>query len=377
MRAVVYKEPFRVAVEDVPKPSLQHGNDVIVRITSTCICGSDLHMYEGRTAAEPGIVFGHENLGIVEEVGNAVTSIAHGDRVVMPFNVACGFCRNCQAGYTGFCLTVNPGFAGGAYGYVAMGPYMGGQAEYLRVPYADFNCLKLPPGNEHEADYALLADIFPTGYHGCELAGVSPGETTAVYGAGPVGLMAAYSAVLRGASRVFVVDRVPERLGKARDIGAIPINFDEGNPVQQIKDQTGGEGSDKGVDAVGYQAVVARAEREDPATVLNALIETVRPTGAIGVPGLYVPSDPGALDEHAKRGLLRMAFGRLFEKGLRLGTGQANVKRYNRELRDLITDGRASPSFVVSHELSLDDAPTAYQKFDKRIEGYTKVILHP
>lgn len=377
MRAVVYKEPFRVAVEDVPKPSLQHGNDVIVRITSTCICGSDLHMYEGRTAAEPGIVFGHENLGIVEEVGNAVTSIAHGDRVVMPFNVACGFCRNCQAGYTGFCLTVNPGFAGGAYGYVAMGPYMGGQAEYLRVPYADFNCLKLPPGNEHEADYALLADIFPTGYHGCELAGVSPGETTAVYGAGPVGLMAAYSAVLRGASRVFVVDRVPERLGKARDIGAIPINFDEGNPVQQIKDQTGGEGSDKGVDAVGYQAVVARAEREDPATVLNALIETVRPTGAIGVPGLYVPSDPGALDEHAQRGLLRMAFGRLFEKGLRLGTGQANVKRYNRELRDLITDGRASPSFVVSHELSLDDAPTAYQKFDKRIEGYTKVILHP
>lgn len=175
MKAVVYKEPFRVAVENVPDPTIQHPNDVLVRITSTCICGSDLHMYEGRTAARPGIVFGHENLGIVEEVGSAVTSIKRGDRVVMPFNVACGFCKNCVAGYTGFCLTVNPGFAGGAYGYVAMGPYTGGQAEYLRVPYADFNCLPLPPGREHEADFAMLADIFPTGYHGCELADVRPG----------------------------------------------------------------------------------------------------------------------------------------------------------------------------------------------------------
>src|SRR5215472_17159592 len=233
MRAVVYRKPFEVAVEDVPEPKLEHPNDVLVRITSSCICGSDLHMYEGRTAAEAGIVFGHENLGIIVEAGAGVTSLAVGDRVVMPFNVACGFCKNCQAGFTGFCLTVNPGFAGGAYGYVAMGPYPGGQAEYLRVPFADFNCLKLPPGTEHEADYALLADIFPTGYHGCELADVRPGETVAVYGAGPVGLMAAYAALLRGASRTFVVDRVKERLDKAKGIGAIPINFDEGDPAQQ------------------------------------------------------------------------------------------------------------------------------------------------
>lgn len=374
----MYRKPFEVSVEEVPDPRIEQPNDVIVRITSSCICGSDLHMYEGRTAAEPGIVFGHENLGIIEEVGSGVTALEQGDRVVMPFNVACGFCKNCLAGFTGFCLTVNPsGFAGGAYGYVAMGPYTGGQAEYLRVPFADFNCLLLPEGTEREADYALLADIFPTGYHGCELAGVSPGETVAVYGAGPVGLMAAYSALLRGASRVFVVDRVPERLAKAQEIGTTPIDFSAGDPVEQIKDQTGGEGTDKGVDAVGYQATAQSGDREDPATVLNQLVQTVRPTGALGVPGLYVPADPGGVNDQARQGNLLVAIGKLFEKGLRVGTGQANVKRYNRQLRDMITEGRARPSFVVSHELPLDEAPAAYQKFDKRVEGYTKVILKP
>jgi glutathione-independent formaldehyde dehydrogenase len=377
MKAVVYRRPFSVAVENVVDPKLQHPNDVIVKVTSTAICGSDLHMYEGRTAALPGIVFGHENLGIVQEVGGGVVTLRAGDRVVMPFNVACGFCKNCQAGYTGFCLTVNPGFAGGAYGYVAMGPYTGGQAEYLRVPFADFNCLKLPPGREHEADFVLLADIFPTGYHGCELADVRPGETVAVYGAGPVGLMAAYSALLRGAAQVFSVDRVPERLAKAKEIGAIPVNFDAGDPVEQIKAQTDGEGTDKGVDAVGYQAVSRAGSGEQPALVLNSLIQTVRATGALGIPGLYVPSDPGGVDEQAKQGMLGIAFGKLFEKGLRLGTGQCNVKLYNRQLRDMIITGRAKPSFVVSHELPLSEAPVAYEKFDKRIDGYTKVILHP
>ncbi len=377
MKAVVYKEPFNVAVEDVADPTIQHPNDALVRVTSTAICGSDLHMYEGRTAAEPGIVFGHENMGIVEEVGNGVTSIARGERVVMPFNVACGFCANCVAGNTAFCLTVNPGFAGGAYGYVAMGPYSGGQAEYLRVPYADFNCLPLPPGTEHESDFMLLADIFPTGYHGCELAQVSPGESVAVYGGGPVGLMAAYSALLRGAARVFVVDRVPERLGKAREIGAEPINFEEANPANQIKEQLGGYGTDKGVDAVGYQALTQDGTGEEPAVVLNSLVETVRATGMLGVPGLYVPADPGAVDPSAGRGMLMLSIGKLFEKGLRMGTGQCNVKRYNRQLRDLIVAGRATPSFVVSHELPLHQAPGAYEKFDRRVEGYTKVILHP
>ncbi|GAA2429691.1 glutathione-independent formaldehyde dehydrogenase [Streptomyces macrosporus] len=376
MKAVVYKEPFKVAVEDVPDPRIEHPNDVIVKITTTAICGSDLHMYEGRTGAEPGIVFGHENMGIVEETGPGVTSIHRGDRVVLPFNVACGFCKNCLAGKTGFCLTVNEGFAGGAYGYVSMGPFIGGQAQYLRVPYADFNCLKLPPGDEHEDDFALLADIFPTGYHATELAQVSPGETVCVYGAGPVGLMAAYSALLRGASRVFSVDRQPDRLRVAHEIGAIPIDYSKGDAVEQIKEQTDGEGTDKGIDAVGYQATVPEGE-EQPAMVLNSLVESVRPTGMLGIVGLYVPADPGGPSDSAKKGELLFKIGRFFEKGLRAGTGQANVKAYNRQLRDMIIAGRANPSFVVSHRLPLAEAPEAYEHFDKRDNGWTKVLLKP
>jgi glutathione-independent formaldehyde dehydrogenase len=296
----------------------------------------------------------------------------------MPFNVACGFCKNCERGFTGFCLTVNPGFAGGAYGYVAMGPYPGGQAEYLRVPYADFNALKLPQGKEHEEDFAMLADIFPTGYHGTELAQVSPGESVVVFGAGPVGAMAAYSAMIRGAAVVYVVDRVVERLQKVKDIGAIPIDFSKSDPVEQIRQMRNGDGVDKGIDAVGYQAVQpGQKDKEAPSVVLEALIQIVNPTGMLGIPGLYVPSDPGGVDPHAKHGQILLSFGKLFEKGLRLGTGQCNVKRYNRYLRDMIIAGRAKPSFIVSNNVSLNDAPMAYDKFDKRIEGFTKVILKP
>ncbi|MFB7760365.1 glutathione-independent formaldehyde dehydrogenase [Streptomyces xiamenensis] len=376
MKAVVYQEPFSVEVKDVEDARIQAPNDAIVRVTTAAICGSDLHMYEGRTGAEPGIVFGHENMGIVEEVGSGVTTVKKGDRVVMPFNVACGFCKNCLAGRTGFCLTVNKGFAGGAYGYVSMGPYMGGQAEYLRVPYADFNCLQLPMGEEHEDDFALLADIFPTGYHAAEMAQVSPGESVCVFGAGPVGLMAAYSSILRGAAQVFVVDRQPDRLRLAERIGAVPIDFGQGDPVEQIKDRTGGEGTDKGIDAVGYQATVREGD-EQPAVVLNTLIECVRPTGMLGVVGLYVPADPGGPSESAKHGELLFKMGRFFEKGLRMGTGQANVKAYNRQLRDMIVAGRATPSFLVSHRLPLSEAPDAYQHFDQRDDGWTKVLLKP
>lgn len=376
MKAVVYKGPRQVAVEEVEDPRIQDPTDVVVRITSTAICGSDLHMYEGRTGAEPGLVFGHENMGIVEQVGDGVAAVKEGDRVVLPFNVACGFCKNCLAGNTGFCLTVNPGFAGGAYGYVNMGPYMGGQAEYLRVPFADFNCLKLPPGDEHENDFAMLADIFPTGYHGTEMAEVRPGDTVTVMGAGPVGLMAAYSAMIRGAARVFSVDKVNDRLRLAEKIGAVPIDYTHADPVEQIKDQTGGEGTDKGVDAVGYQATVPEGE-EQPAIVLNTLVEAVRPTGRIGVVGLYVTRDPGAPTEEASKGMLLFNMGRFFEKGLRMGTGQANVKQYNRHLRDLIINGRAQPGFVVSKELPLDQAAEAYQHFDARDQGYSKVVLKP
>ncbi|KJA20427.1 hypothetical protein HYPSUDRAFT_88698 [Hypholoma sublateritium FD-334 SS-4] len=372
MRAVVYDKPFTVTVREVEKPKILHPDDIIVKVTTTCICGSDLHMYEGRTAAQSGIVFGHENMGIVDEVGTGVTLLKKGDRVVMPFNVACGRCLNCEEGKSAFCTHVNPGF-----GYVAMGPYPGGQAEYVRVPFADFNALILPHGTEHEADFAMLADIFPTGWHGVQLSGFKPGESVAVFGAGPVGLMAAYSAVLRGASDVYVVDRVPERLAKAKDIGCVPIDFSKADAVQQILDLRGGKEVDRGVDAVGYQATTGDGKTEQPNAVLEALIRVVRPTGGLGIPGLYVPSDPGAPDSAAAKGYISFPFGKLFEKGLSLGTGQCNVKSYNRYLRDLIIAGRAKPSFVVSHNLSLDEASSAYDKFDRRVEGYTKVLLHP
>ncbi|XRM49273.1 hypothetical protein ABZX51_012147 [Aspergillus tubingensis] len=333
-------------------------------------------MYEGRTAAEPGITFGHENLGLVEELGEGVTLLKKGDRVVMPFNVADGRCRNCEEGKTAFCTGVNPGFAGGAYGYVAMGPYRGGQAQYLRVPYADFNALKLPPGTEHEADFILLADIFPTGWHGIEISGFQPGDSVAVFGAGPVGLMAAYSAQLRGASRVYVVDRVPERLRAAERIGATPIDFTAGDAVDQIIAHNG-DMVDRSVDAVGYQAVGKDNSTEQPNIVLENMIRVTRACGGLGIPGLYVPSDPGAGDASAAKGMISLSFGKLFEKGLSLGTGQCNVKAYNRQLRDLIIAGKARPSFVVSHEIGIEEAETAYDKFDKRVDGYTKVIIHP
>ena len=310
MKAVVYQGPFSVSVEEVPDPELQHPNDVIVKITSSCICGSDLHMYEGRTAAEPGIIFGHENMGVIEEVGSAVKSLSVGDRVVMPFNVGCGFCKNCQRGFTGFCVTVNPGFAGGAYGYVAMGPWRGGQAEYLQVPHADFNCLPLPAGDEFESDFALLADIFPTGYHGTELANVSPGESVAVWGAGPVGLMATYSSIIRGAAEVYSIDHVQERLDKASEIGAIAINFDDGDPVQQIRDLRGGDGVDKTVDAVGYQAAAqgssaAGGEQDEiPNVVLNQMIDLDQSHRDDGHPRAVCAFGPGRRGRGRQEGRL-------------------------------------------------------------------------
>jgi len=291
-------------------------------------------MYQGRTSAEKGLVFGtpfppflhikkamrtkrpllpgHENMGIITEIGSGVTLLKKDDRVVLPFNVADGRCQNCEEGKTAFCTGVNPGFAGGAYGYVSMGPYQGGQAQYLRIPYADFNALKLPPGTEHEADFALLADIFPTGWHGISLSGFQPGESVAIFGAGPVGLMAAYSATLRGASKVFVVDRVPERLEAARKIGCVPVDFSKGDAVKSIIEKNGGM-VDRSVDAVGYQAT-GEGTQEVPNIVIEQCIAVTRATGGVGVPGLYVPSDPGAPDEKSRQGMMMMSFGKLFEK---------------------------------------------------------------
>ena len=377
MKALVYNGPRDVSINDVPDAKIERPTDVLVRITSTNICGSDLHMYEGRTSVECGKVLGHENLGEVIEIGNAVDRIKVGDRVCLPFNIGCGFCKNCERGLTGFCLTTNPGFAGAAYGYAEMGPYNGGQAEYLRVPYADFNCLRLPPdAQEKEDDYVMLTDIWPTGWHATELAGVMPGESVVVYGAGPVGLMAAYSAIIKGARQVMIVDRHPDRLRLAEKIGAIPIDDSKGDPVEQVLELTDNVGADKGCECVGWQAHDPQGH-EVPNLTMNNLVSSVRATAAIGVVGVFVPEDPQSSDELGKHGQIAFDFGLFFQKGLRMGSGQANVKAYNRYLRDLIAAGKAKPSFLVSHHLPLHEAPDAYHHFDARDNGWTKVILKP
>ncbi len=398
MRAVVWKEPHKVAVEEVEDVKMTEPTDAILRLTSAGICGSDLHMYEGRAPVEPGEVFGHENLGVIEEVGSAVRSVKAGDRVVLPFNVACGSCANCVRGYTNACLTTNPSSHGGGYGYSGMGPHRGGQAEYVRVPYADFNCLELPgePGDKLEDDFLLLADVFPTGWHAAELANVSAGEPVAIFGAGPVGLLAALSARLKGASEIYVVDGVQSRLAKVSEIeGATPIDTTEGDPVEQIlearrpfREQASrlrpGSGDKmpgvmSGIDAVGYEAWNDErfGEEQHPSQILDDLVSIVNPTGQIGLIGVYFPEDPGGVSEDAKQGRFGVDLGLCWNKGIGIAMGQAPVKRYNRRLRDLITRGLCKPSFFVSHHLALEEAPEAYARFDERAEGYTKIILQP
>jgi glutathione-independent formaldehyde dehydrogenase len=377
MKALVYQGPRDVRVMDMPDAKIEKPTDVLVKIRLTNICGSDLHMYEGRTDMETGRILGHENLGEVVEAGPAVERIKKGDLVCLPFNIGCGFCKNCERGLTGYCLTANPGMAGAAYGFAGMGPYSGGQAEYLRVPYADFNCLKLPPDAEEKLnDYVMLSDIFPTGYHATELAGVKPGETVVIYGAGPVGLMAAHSAAIRGASQVMVVDMHKDRLALAEKAGAIAIDDSDGSGVDQIMELTKGKGADRGCECVGYQCCDKHGH-EVPNLTMNSLVKTVRATGTIGVVGVFIAEDPGAKDKLAKQGQLAFDFGSFWMKGQKIATGQANVKAYNRQLRDLIAAGKANPSFIVSHELPLEQAPEAYKNFDDRKDGWTKVVLRP
>ncbi|HWI83658.1 glutathione-independent formaldehyde dehydrogenase [Ramlibacter sp.] len=377
MRALVYNGPRQVVVKNMPDAKIERATDVLVRITTTNICGSDLHMYEGRTAMEPGRILGHENLGEVIEIGAAVDRVKVGDRVCLPFNIGCGFCENCEKGLSGFCLTCNPGMAGAAYGFAGMGPYAGGQAELLRVPYGDFNCLVLPRGaEEKENDYVMLADIFPTGYHATELAQVQPGDNVVIYGAGPVGLMAAYASMIRGAALVMVVDTHKDRLALAEKVGAVAIDDTEGGGIERIMELTGGKGADKGCECVGYQCCNMHRE-EVPNLTMNNLVATVKATGRIGVVGVFVPEDPNADNKLEKRGQLAFDFGQFWFKGQTIGTGQANVKAYNRFLSRLIEKDKVKPSWIVSHELPLEQAPEAYQKFDERRNGWTKVVLKP
>jgi glutathione-independent formaldehyde dehydrogenase len=393
MRAVVYEGAGKVAIEEVEDARIEEPTDALMRITSSALCGSDLHMYDGRAGADPGLVLGHEPLGVVEEVGDAVMSVKRGERVVVPTHLYCGFCSNCRRGRSASCLTVNPGSYGAAYGYAGMGPYRGAQAEFLRVPFAEANCVKLPgePHDELEDDFVLLADAWVTGWHATELAAVYPTSTVAVFGAGAVGLLAAYSALLKGATEVYVVDMVAERLEKAGEIGAVPIDFLEGDPVEQIMEARGrnplltdslAPGDERmmgvmcGIDAVGFQAKDREEpSREHPSQVIEDLCRLVNPTGTLGIAGVYVGRDPEAAERLGKRGHLDVPWATLFRKGIRVGFGRTDDVRYNVHLRDMIVSGRAKPSFVVSHHVSFEEVEAAYEKFDERKDGYIKVVL--
>ena len=379
MKAVVYHGPRNVSVNEVPDARIEKPTDALVRITSTNICGSDLHMYEGRTDFEEGRIFGHENVGEIVEVGDAVEKVHVGDMISAPFNVSCGHCENCEHGLTNYCLYANPDpkIAGAAYGFADMGPWAGGQAELLRVPWADFDALRLPEdARERQDDYVMLSDIFPTGYHAVEMSGLQPGETIVILGGGPVGQMAALSAITKGASKVMVVDRHPDRLRLAQEIGAMPIDDSMVNPVETVMQETNGLGADRGAECVGYQAHDPQGHENNSMT-LNELVESVRFTGGIGTVGVYVPMDPGGPDDLAKQGKARFEFGNFWFKGQHMGTGQCPVKRYNRHLRSLIAENKVKPSWIVSHDLPLEQAPEAYKHFDAREDGWTKVVLHP
>jgi glutathione-independent formaldehyde dehydrogenase len=379
MKALVYEGAHDVGVKDVPDARIERPTDVLVRVTTTNICGSDLHMYEGRTDMETGRILGHENLGEVIAVGDGVDRVRVGDMVCLPFNISCGFCRNCEAGRTAYCLTTNPDprTAGAAYGFADMGPHAGGQAELLRVPYGDHNCLVLPgDAHDRESDYVMLSDVLPTGWHATELAGVRAGESVVIYGAGPVGLMAALSANLRSAAQVMVVDSNPDRLAPAEKIGALPVDDTVATAEEQVDEITKGAGADRGCECVGYQAHDPQGG-EHPNMTLNSLVHSVKATGGIGVVGVFVPQDPSSPDSLYQDGEVAFDFGLHWFKGQTMGSGQCDVKAYNRQLCALIEQGKAEPSWIVSHELPLTEAPEGYRHFDARDDGWTKVLLHP
>jgi glutathione-independent formaldehyde dehydrogenase len=383
-RIVVYKGPGQVAVETVDYPKLEVPQDVasskgmtrkadhavILRNVSTNICGSDQHMVRGRTTAPVGQTLGHEITGEVIEKGSDVQFLEVGDICSVPFNIACGRCRNCREGATGVCLNVNPARAGSAYGYVDMGGWLGGQAEYVMVPFADFNLLKFPDRDqalEKIRDLTMLSDIFPTGYHGCYSAGVTTGSTVYVAGAGPVGLAAAHSAQLLGAAVVIVGDLNKERLQQARSFGCETVDVSENTPLdEQIRGLLGVNEVDCAVDAVGFEASAHGGGGEAPATVLNSVMTVTRAGGRLGIPGLYVTGDPGAPDEDAKEGTLKVRLGLGWAKSHAFVTGQCPVLKYNRGLMMSILHDKAQIAKAVNATvISLDDAPRGYQEFDK------------
>ncbi|MBB3662201.1 glutathione-independent formaldehyde dehydrogenase [Prauserella sediminis] len=353
----------------------------ILKIVTTNICGSDQHMVRGRTTAPVGQSLGHEITGEVVEAGEDVLFVNQGDICSVPFNIACGRCRMCNEGKTGICLNVNPARPGAAYGYVDMGGWIGGQAEYVMVPFADFNLLKFPDRDqalEKIRDLTMLSDIFPTGYHGAYTAGVSTGSTVYVAGAGPVGLAAAHAAQLLGASAVIVGDMIPERLGQARSFGCETVDLRNDAPLADMIEQIVGEPEvDAAVDAVGFEARGhGKDAGEQPATVLNDVMGIARAGASLGIPGLYVTGDPGAPDENAKVGQLGVRIGLGWAKSHSMTTGQCPVKQYNRKLMNMILSGKADIAKAVNATtISLDEAPQGYQEFDSGVAR--KFVIDP
>ena len=394
-RGVAYMGPGKVEVKSIDFPKLKmpasesnpfggkdapHG--VILKIVTTNICGSDQHMVRGRTTAPLGLILGHEITGEIIEKGNDVEMFNVGDLVTVPFNIACGRCRNCREGKTGICLTVNPARPGAAYGYVDMGGWVGGQAEYVLVPYADFNLTKFP--NKEKAmtkikDLTLLSDIFPTGYHGAYSAGVTTGSIVYVAGAGPVGLACAASCHLLGAAVVMVGDMIPERLKQAASFGCVPIDLKkDASLADQIAQVIGVPEVDAAVDCVGFEARGHGhdATVEKPATVLNSVMEITRAGGAIGIPGLYVTDDPGAKEQAAKHGNLSLRLGLGWAKSHSFTTGQCPVMRYHRGLMQMILNDRAQIANAVNATvITLDEAPQGYKDFDSG--AARKFVLNP
>ena len=376
-RGLAYIKPGVVEVQTIDYPQLALGDrkcdhGVILKIISTNICGSDQHMVRGRTTAPAGLVLGHEITGEIIECGRDVEFLKVGDIVSVPFNIACGRCRNCKERKTGVCLEVNPARPGSAYGYVDMGGWVGGQTEYVMVPYADFNLLKFADKDQAMdkiRDLTLLSDIFPTGYHGAITAGVGPGTIVYIAGAGPVGLASAASCQLLGAACVIVGDMIPERLEQAKSFGCEAVDLrEDATLAEQIEQITGEPEVDAAVDCVGFEARGhgANAATEQPATVLNATMEVTRAGGAIGIPGLYVTGDPGAATEAAKIGVLNIRIGLGWAKSHSFTTGQCPVMRYHRQLMQAILWDKIKIADAVNVTIiSLDEAPQGYKDFDR------------
>ena len=386
-RGVVFLGQNTVEVQSIDFPKMQnpagkkitHG--VILKIVATNICGSDQHMVRGRTTAPTGMVLGHEITGEIIEAGSDVEYLKVGDLVTVPFNVACGRCRTCREQQTGVCLNVNPGRAGGAYGYVDMGGWIGGQAEYVLVPYADFNLIKFPDKQqamEKIRDLTMLSDILPTGFHGAVTAGVGVGSLVYVAGAGPVGLAAAASAHILGAAVVMVGDMNADRLAHAESVGFVPIDLTKSDNLGDLITKVVGKPEvDAAIDAVGFEAKSQGAMgKEAPATVLNSLMSIVRAAGAIGIPGLYVTEDPGSKDEAAKQGNLKIRFGLGWAKSHRFYTGQTPVLKYNRQLMQAILHDRLPIAKIVNATvIPLSDAARGYKEFDSGVAK--KFVLDP